>query len=73
MDMNGADRLEMRRPDYKQISSEMAVGLIYAVRSDRKRLLIAGSQGETVLTVEQSIALFYELGDILQDVMEVEL
>lgn len=71
--MNGADRLEMRRPDYRQISSEMAVGLIYGVRDDHKRLLIAGSQGETVLTVEQSIALFYELGDILQDVMEVEL
>ena len=71
--MNGADRLEMRRPDYRQISSEMAVGFLYAVRDDRKRLLIAGSQGETVLTVEQSIALFYELGEILQDVMEVEL
>lgn len=73
MDMNAADKLSRRRPDYRQISSELAGGLIYAVRQDNKFLLIAGWSGETVLNEDQAKAMFYELGDILQEQMGVEL
>ena len=69
--MNAADKLSCRRPDYRQISSDMAAGLVYAVRDDNKFLLIAGREGETVLNVDQCRALFYEIGDILQGQMGV--
>lgn len=43
--MNEADRLAYRMPEYRQISSEMASGLVYAIRNDNHFLLIGGLRG----------------------------
>lgn len=77
MRQDEALRWQDQHPEILQLQSNLDPGLVYGIkgswRGNSVRLFIAGANGITELTKNQSIALFYELGDILVDEMGVQL
>lgn len=77
MRQDEALRWQDQHPEIMQVQSNLDPGHVYGIKGSWKgnsgRLFIAGANGITELTKNQSIALFYELGDILVDEMGVQL
>lgn len=59
-------RLERENPKFQFLDSELSRGMAYGMRKDGKRLIIAAN-GLVTLTKEQAVAVFYEIGEILQE------